>query len=55
VEQFRIAPGAHRPAVLGKALDKASPQLLARLVQGTDIPIPEDPNGSPAAPVKAQF
>ena len=41
VDQFRIgaaAPGGHRPLVLGKPLDKASPQLLARLVAGTHIP-----------------
>ena len=41
VDQFRIgaaAPGGHRPLVLGKPLDKASPQLLARLVAGTLIP-----------------
>ena len=41
VDQFRIgaaAPGGHRPLVLGKPLDKASPQLLARLVAGTHVP-----------------
>lgn len=103
VDQFRIGagtPGGHRPLVLGKPIDKASPQLLARLVAGMHIPkltltqpklkytltdvtvvdvehtgrvaangdrvcltyaqgeieyTPENPNGSPGAPVKAQF
>ena len=41
VEQFRIGaatPGGHRPLVLGKPFDKATPQLLARLVSGAHIP-----------------
>jgi len=41
VDTFRIgaaAPGGHRPLVLGKPYDKASPQVLQRLVSGTTIP-----------------
>jgi hypothetical protein len=96
VEHFRITPGGSRPLLLGKAIDKASPQLVARLVSGAHIPkltlaqakvkytltditvlevehsgrgdrvclgyaqgeleyVPDNPNGSPGAPVKAQF
>jgi type VI protein secretion system component Hcp len=41
VDQFRFgaaAPGGPRPLVIGKPYDKASPQLLHRLVAGTKIP-----------------
>jgi type VI protein secretion system component Hcp len=41
VDQFRFGagtPGGPRPLVLGKPYDKASPQVLARLVSGGVIP-----------------
>jgi type VI secretion system secreted protein Hcp len=41
VDQFRLgagAPGGLRPLVLSKPYDKASPQLLQRLVSGAKIP-----------------